>query len=60
MHIESAPEQLGFDTEDFNEGFIESQNFLIDLGLSQCLEVGVGPRMACFGNVSFIGWALKL
>ena len=60
MHIESAPEQLGLDTEDFDEGLIESQNFLIDLGIIQCCEVGVGPPVAYFGNMSFMGWALKL
>ena len=60
MHIESVPKDFGLDTEDFDEGLIESQNFLIDSGKIQFCEVGVGPRVAYFGNMSFMGWALKL
>ena len=55
MDIESALEKFGLDTEDFDEGLIESANFLIDFSLSQFSEVGVGPRVACFGDVSRIG-----
>lgn len=54
MHSENAPEQFGLDTEDLDEGLIESQNFRIDLGLSQLHEVGMGPGMACFVKMSSI------
>ena len=54
MRLESAPEKFGPDTEDFDEGLIEAENFLIDLGLSQFIEVDGGPRVACVRNVSFI------
>ena len=50
MHIESAPEKSRLDTEDFDEGFIESHNFLINLGIIQCCDVGVGPRLAYLGT----------
>ena len=58
MRLESAPEKFWLDTEDFDEGLIESEDFLVDLGLSQCSEVGIGPRIACFESVSFIGQTL--
>ena len=58
MRFESAREKFGLDTEDFDEGLIESEDFRIDLGLSQCSEVNVGPRVACVGNMSFIGQTL--
>ena len=54
MRLESAPEKFGLDTEDFDEGLIEAENFLVDLGLSQLSEVAVGPRVACVRNASFI------
>jgi hypothetical protein len=47
MHIVTAPEQFGLDSENFDKRLIESLNFHIDLGLSQLREVGVGPRVAC-------------
>ena len=58
MNIESALEKFWLDTEDFDEGLIESEDFLIDFGLSQFSEVSVGPRVACFGDVNFIGQTL--
>ena len=58
MRFESAREKFGLDTEDFDEGLIESENFLIELAVSQCSNVGVGPRIACIGSVSFIGQTL--
>ena len=54
MRLESTPEKFGPDTEDFNKGLIEAENFLIDLGLSQFIEVNAGPWVACVRNVSFI------
>jgi hypothetical protein len=48
VHIEDAPEDFGFDTEDLDERLIETPHFLIDLRLIQLCEVGVGPCVAYF------------
>ena len=53
MNIESALEKFWLDTQDFDEGLLESEDFLIDFGLSQFSEVSVGPRVACFWEREF-------
>ena len=58
MRFGSAPEKFGLDTKDFDEGLIESENSLIDFGLSRWRDGFVGPHGTCFGNVSFIGQIL--
>ena len=57
MHIENAPEDFRLDTENLDERLVEPTELHIDLGRGQCREVGMGPRMAYFEEVSFVGCA---
>lgn len=40
-----VPEELGADTEDLYKCLVKSLNFDVDLGMGDCLEVGMAPGM---------------